>query len=251
MADKVKKKGNVRLMNLRRGTCLCIRRETFDVGNARLVVEDVIDIFFPWKSTRMLLIADTNAFYSEVPLFNCSHKLLCYNYCEDALKLRDKYFFRHALVLGCGGGAIPRWLLSEYPSITVDAVDYSQAVIDVCREYFLNKWDDSDRLNYYCVDAQDFDQPDFQYEFIFCDLFDGENLVPFVYSQGFAKKLRSLICDDGILVINCGWMEHLDDVIKAYHPEFAYLTDIKRNPWQNDVLIGSQTPFEIKQENNV
>ncbi len=68
-------KNRVRLHMLGRGICLCIRRKSFSVGDTRLIVEDVINLFLPWRSTRILMIAGTNSFYSEVPLFSSFHRL--------------------------------------------------------------------------------------------------------------------------------------------------------------------------------
>ncbi len=232
-------KNQVRLHLLGRGLCLCIRRKTFTVGDTRLIVEDALNIFLPWRSTRLLLIAGTNAFYSEAPLFSFQHRLPCYTYCADVLKLRKPDFYRHALVLGCGGGTVPRWLLEEYPDIRVDVVDYSPEILAVCQEYFMQKFKDSDRLQYFCADARDFTPPADPYQFIFCDLFDGESLVPFVYDESFARKLKGILSADGLLLINCGWEETQNEVRKAYQPVFTHLKNIDREPWQTQVLLAS------------
>ncbi len=219
-----------------------VKQAEFTAGDTRLIVEDWIDVTHPKKSRRILWIAGTNALYSEVPLLPSQHELLCYNYCEDALRLKDPSFYRHALVLGCGGGAIPRWLLEEYPSLYVDVVDFSQEIIDICKEYFVTAWADSDRLNFYCTDAKDYEQSEYKYEFIFCDLFDGENLVPFVYTREFAEKLNGMIADDGLLAVNCGW-NHINDVLDAYEDVFKYQQIIRRDSWQTQALIMSNSPI--------
>ncbi len=69
---------------------------------------------------------------------------------------------------------IPRLILEEYPDLSVDVVDISAEILAVCQEYFMQKFKDSDRLHYYCTDARDFEPPAYQYQFIFCDLFDGK-----------------------------------------------------------------------------
>ncbi len=213
------------------------------VNGNRLVVEDRVNRFFPSRNERVLWIAGTAAYYSAAPLDPDSHRLLCYHYCDKALKLHKHDFYHHALVLGCGGGAIPRWLLEEYPSVSVDVVDYSQEIIDICKEYFLYPWEDCSRLTFYCTDAQDFMRTAYQYQFVFCDLFDGSTLAPFVYTPTFAARLRRMISDDGILVINCGW-NHLDDIIRAYQSAFAYVQVIDREPWQTEAVIVSDSPIK-------
>ncbi len=219
-----------------------IKRKDFMAGDTHLIVEDWINLAHPSQSRRILWIAGTNALYSEVPLSPSQHELLCYNYCDDILKKKKPSFYHHALVLGCGGGAIPRWLLQEYTGVTVDVVDFSPEIIDVCKEYFLTDWVDSGRLNFYCMDAKDFEQQRYKYEFIFCDLFDGENLAPFVYTEDFAKKLCSMVTDDGFVSINCGW-GHVNDVLETYEDVFKYQEVVRRDSWQTQALTVSKSPI--------
>ncbi|MCC8141318.1 MAG: methyltransferase domain-containing protein [Lachnospiraceae bacterium] len=219
-----------------------IRRKTFFVGDTKLVIEDRVFTFMPWRSTRTLRIAGTNAYYSVIPLSPSQHRLLCFTFCEDALAEKAPDFCRHALILGCGGGAVPRWLLEEYPSLQVDVVDRSPEIISVCKKYFLPQWEESDRLVFHCTDAQDYKPPNYRYQFIFCDLFNGEQLAPFVYDRKFAEKLHHMISEDGILIVNCGW-HHLDDVQEAYRPVFKYLQVIERKPWQTEVIQMSDSRF--------
>ncbi len=209
----------------------------FDIDGTRLILEDRVSRFDKTRGERILWIAGTSAFYSAVPLDPDSHELLCFEYCAQAMKTRPPQFYHHALVLGCGGGAIPRWLLEEYPSIKVDIVDRSEQIISICREYFLDRWDDCGRLNYYCVDAADFDSED-DYQLIFCDLFNGEEVAQVVYNKDFAAKLRRLAGDEGILVVNCGWdsPKRVNDI---YSGVFEYVQTVPRQSWQTQVIKAS------------
>ncbi len=207
-----------------------------------MLVEDRIYAFSPARSERILRLAGTGIYYSVVPLDPYQHRLLCYEYCDDALELRPFDFYRHALVLGCGGGAIPRWLLEKYPDLTVDVVDRSAKMIEVCRTYFLFRWEDSDRLRYICTDAKEYEPPEEPYQFIFCDLFNGTDLAPFVYTGDYAVKLRQMMSDDGILAINCGW-GHLPEIEEAYRSAFAYVENVKRPSWQTEVVRASDRRF--------
>ncbi len=237
-------KKNVTVRKLGHSRYRCVRRETFSVDGTRLIVEDRIPVLSPWRGERILRIAGTNAFYSAVPLGPARHRLLCYNYCEDALRAQRQRsdYYRHALVLGCGGGAVPGWLLGTYRSLSVDVVERSPEIIDVCRTYFLKRWERSDRLRYYCMDARDFKPPEYPYQFIFCDLFDGENLAPLVYNREFSEKLHDMLCGDGLLVTNCG-LDELIDVQQVYRTLFRYLQIVERKSWQTQVIKASDCPF--------
>ncbi len=227
----------ITVRNYGNGSCLCVKRAAFTVGSTRLDVEDMINIRRPWRSSRILMISDTNAYYSEVPLGPYRHRLLCYTYCPDVLNLREHSVYRNALVLGCGGGAVPEWFLEEYPEASADVVDYSSEIIAVCKKYFLRRWKNSGRLRFCCMDAQNYQPPEYRYQFIFCDLFDGENLVPFVYSGSFAAKLRSMLSDEGILIINCGWDSHISELLGVYEAAFEYVGIVNRDPWQSLIIV--------------
>ncbi len=230
------KKNDLLLCKSGRCLYLCRRRFSFTAGDTRLIVEDRINLFLPWRSQRVLKIAGRNALYSSVPLWPGRHKLLCYQYCAETMKKRDLGFYHHVLVLGCGGGALPRWLLEEYPDLLVDVVDISKEIIAVCKEYFLKKWKNSERLTFICTDAREFEQKEYSYEFIFCDLFDGANLAPLVYNRDFVKNLYGMLADKGILVVNCGWV-HLGEVIREIYQEtFEEVEPVNRKSGQTEVL---------------
>ncbi len=219
---------------------LCIERESFQDGSAHLLVEDRIPLVIPWRGERMLWIEGSNAYYSVVPVFSFRHDLLCFTFCEQVMNMRPDDFYHHALVLGCGGGAVPRWMLETYKSISVDVVDISAKILSVCKKYFLGRYKHSRRLQLFCEDAADYEAAKDRYQFIFCDLFDGENLAPVVYDPAFARKLHGMISKDGLLVINCGW-HHKDQVCAAYQPVFQYMWSIEREPWQTEVVMASDS----------
>ncbi len=218
------------------------RQASFTVGATRMVVEDRVYAFSPARSERILRMAGTGIYYSVVPLDPYQHRLLCYEYCDDALELRPFDYYRNALVLGCGGGAIPRWLLEKYPDLAVDVVDRSAKMIEISQTYFLFRWEDSDRLRYVCTDAQEYEAPAYPYQFIFCDMFNGTDLAPFVYTKSYAAKLRRMMSEDGMLAINCGW-GHLNEILAAYRSAFAYVEVVNRPSWQTEVVRASGSRF--------
>ncbi len=206
------------------------------VDGTWLLLEDRIDNRRPWLSERILWIAGTSAYYSTVPLCPARHKLLCFTYCEDALKMHPHDFLHNALVLGCGGGAVPRWILEEYPDASVDIVDRSPKIIEICQKYFLQRWKNDDRLKYHCIDARDYEPPEYKYQFIFCDMFDGENLAPVVFEHDFAEKMRSMLSDDGFIMVNCGWNENVKKIREVYRTVFRHLQVLHRDSWQTQVI---------------
>ncbi len=233
-------RNRIRLMREEGALFLCIERTSFQEGSASLLVEDRIPLVVPWRGERILWIKGSNAYYSVVPLFSFRHELLCFTFCEQIMEMRPADFYHHALVLGCGGGAVPRWMLENYRSLSVDVVDISSKILSVCRKYFLHRWKHSRRLKLFCEDARDYEAEDDLYEFIFCDMFDGENLAPVVTDPAFAIKLHGMVTEEGLLVINCGW-HHRDEVCAVYGRIFKHMWIIEREPWQTEVVMASDS----------
>ncbi len=223
---------------VRRKTIVRRERETYHVGGETLVIVDIYDLVFPWRRSRMLAIKGTNVFYSNVPLFPFCHRLLCYNYCIPPLRTRHKTFYKRMLVLGCGGGAVPHWLLGEFSQVTVDVVELEQGIIDICKEHFLKKWERSGRLSFYCMDASAYEAPADSYQFIFCDIFAGEMVPPFVKDVRFMQKLHKLLSSRGILVVNCGFgMHNIKDIRSVLNVLFPKVMTVKRYPRNTQVLV--------------
>ncbi len=221
---------------IRRKTILQRNKKVFHVGGQTLIITDIIDLLFFWRSSRLLSVAGTGIFYSNIPLFPCYQRLMCYNYCVAALQNNKKDFYKKVMVLGCGGGAMPLWLLKRYPQATVDVVELFPEIIEISKAYFLKKWENSNRLFYHCIDARDYEAPAENYQFIFCDLFDGKDLAPVVTEQDFAKKLHSLLCVNGVLVINCGFF-HLGKVRRVFQDFFSHIEIVKRDYHSTQVLV--------------
>ncbi len=225
---------------IQRRTTIRCHRHTFIAGGQTFMLEDKINLLLPWRSSRIMSIPGTGFYYSDIPLFPFSHRLLCYDYCVPALRANDKSFYERTLVLGCGGGTIPLWLLKEYPRATVDVVELYPEMIAICREYFLKRWEGSGRLTYHCTDARYYEAPAENYQFIFCDLFDKVDLAPVVTEADFALKLHTLLATNGMLVINCGW-NHLADVCRTYGMLFENIDVLKREPFATQVVVARKT----------
>ncbi len=224
--------------SVRRRTLVRRERETFHVGGQTLTIVDRYDLVLPWRSSRMLMVPEAGVFYSNVPLFSFCHRLLCLDYCVPPLRARGKAFYRRMLVLGCGGGAVPHWLLGEYPHVTVDVVELEQALIDICKKHFLKRWERSPRLVFHCIDASAYEAPAGSYQFIFCDIFAGDKVPPFVKDVRFLQKLHTLLSPRGILVVNCGFgMRNVRDIRDVLVTLFPKVRTVERHPGGTQVLV--------------
>ncbi len=108
------------------------------------------------------------------------------------------------LVLGVGGGSIPKYLLHYFPRVEIDAVELRPEVSRIAREYFsmeLNK-----RLQIHHDNAENFIDKSCQesrYDLILVDLFltAKDKDISVDISEQFSK-LRKLLSSEGTLTMN-------------------------------------------------
>ena len=115
---------------------------------------------------------------------------------------------RTALVLGVGGGSLPKFLLHHFPQCRVDAVDKRQKVVEVARTYF--SLPDSPNLQVHIGDGVAYmDAGATQYDLLVVDLHDSEGMAPAVFQSTFFTTCHQRLGANGILVINlwCGRRE--------------------------------------------
>jgi spermidine synthase len=109
-----------------------------------------------------------------------------------------------ALVIGLGGGTIAN-LFQNNLEFQVDAVELDERMEGVGRQYFGL----SNNVNVIVDDARHYlEESDKKYDVILFDVFRGEALPPHVFTVESLAKTKSLLRDDGLIVINfTGFLE--------------------------------------------
>ena len=109
---------------------------------------------------------------------------------------------RSALVLGLGGGSLPRFLLHVFPTCRVDVVERRAKVIQVAHDYFdLAR---SPRLRTHVCDAEVFlrEDPGRTYDLVLVDLHDAKGTAPLVTEAGFVASCARRLAARGVLATN-------------------------------------------------
>ncbi len=111
----------------------------------------------------------------------------------------------HAVVLGCAGCAIPRYLLSTFSSIMVDGVEISSQLVSIAKKYFLEGVP-SDRFSLITSDAVTYcasKDISSRFDLIVSDLFDGHRVLDEIYSIDFMSSIQKMMNKDrGLFVAN-------------------------------------------------
>src|ERR1700675_2161910 len=109
---------------------------------------------------------------------------------------------RSALVLGLGGGSLPRFLMRVFPTCRIDVVERRAKVVQVAHDYFhLAR---SPRLRTHVCDAGMFLREDSgrTYDLVLVDLHDRNGTAPVVTEPGFLASCARRLTARGVFAIN-------------------------------------------------
>ena len=118
---------------------------------------------------------------------------------------------RSALVLGLGGGSLPRFLMHVFPACRIDVVERRAKVVQVAHDYFhLAR---SPRLRTHVCDAEVFLREDSgrTYDLVLVDLHDRNGTAPLVTAAGFFASCARRLAAGGVLATNL-WTVPLDGI---------------------------------------
>jgi spermidine synthase len=113
---------------------------------------------------------------------------------------------RSALVLGLGGGSLPRFLMHAFPTCRIDVVERRAKVVQVAHDHFhLAR---SPRLRTHVCDAEVFLREDSgrTYDLVLVDLHDRKGPAPLVTEAGFFASCARRLAARGVLATNL-WID--------------------------------------------
>lgn len=108
---------------------------------------------------------------------------------------------RRILVLGLGGGTLPRFLNRYYPDAVIDAVDIDPDVVQVAKEYF--GFRESRTLRAHVADGRRFvEEAREPYDLIFLDAFGTRSVPQHLTTVEFLQAVRRAVKPEGVIVGN-------------------------------------------------
>ncbi|MBS3908977.1 MAG: fused MFS/spermidine synthase [Actinobacteria bacterium] len=154
------------------------------------------------------------------------------------------------LLIGLGGGSIPKALLAGRENITVDSIEIDQAVIDVAYDYF--DMPKNDNFRTIAMDGRMFLQAtEKQYDVIMLDAYNSLFIPYHLTTNEFFEELAAALKPDGIAVLNIisnpdgeysRFFKSLLKTVNETFPEWRiYLAeDANPNSINNIVLVASR-----------
>lgn len=150
------------------------------------------------------------------------------------------------LIVGLGGGTLPRALHQVLPNAHIDVVEIDPAVVRVAKRFF--DFRSGDRIHVAQTDGRVFVKRALRerrrYDLIMLDAFDHEYIPEHLLTREFLEEVASLLTDDGVLAANTFSSSRLYDHESAtYAAVFGTFYNLKR---ENRILLASKGKLPAK-----
>jgi spermidine synthase len=152
------------------------------------------------------------------------------------------------LIIGLGGGTLPRALARVLPSATIDVVEIDPAVVRVARRFF--SFMPSERTRVAEVDGRVFVKRALRegrrYDIVMLDAFDHEYIPEHLLTREFLEEVAGLLSPHGLLAANTFSSSRLYDHESAtYAAVFGAFYNLKRD---NRVVLATKGPLPPKEQ---
>jgi spermidine synthase len=111
---------------------------------------------------------------------------------------------KRILIIGLGGGSIPRVFRAVLPGVPVDVVEVDEAVIEAARDYF--DFAAGGTVRVIAQDARVYvkraARSGLKYDLIVLDAFDEEYIPEHLMTREFLEECRAILASGGVLVAN-------------------------------------------------
>lgn len=149
---------------------------------------------------------------------------------------------RSILIIGLGGGTLPRALVKLVPQASIEAVEIDPAVVSVAKKYF--DFAVSERVSVAELDGRVFVKRAIrekrQYDLIMLDAFDHEYIPEHLLTQEFLREVQTLLAPGGVLAANTFSSSRLyDHESVTYTSVFGTYFNLRQD---NRVILVTQGP---------
>jgi spermidine synthase len=152
------------------------------------------------------------------------------------------------LIIGLGGGTLPRALEQILPRVRIDVVEIDPAVVRVARRYF--DFRANERVRVIEADGRVYVKrairENKRYDLIMLDAFDHEYIPEHLLTQEFLREVKTLLTPGGVLAANTFSSSRLYDHESAtYASVFGTYFNLKR---ENRVILYRDGSLATAQE---
>jgi spermidine synthase len=138
---------------------------------------------------------------------------------------------RRMLVVGLGGGTLPRFLHRHYPEATIEAAEINPGVVEVAKKFF--GFAEDERMRVHVGDGRAFIESVARptYDVVLLDAFNGDTVPESLTTREFLQAVRRSLTPGGVVISNV-WARSAnpihDDMVRTYLDVFdeVYVLDV-------------------------
>ena len=149
------------------------------------------------------------------------------------------------LIIGLGGGTLPKTFHQMFPEAQVDSVEIDPAVVDVAKRFF--DFEESENVKVierdgrvYVKQAMRFNR---QYDYIILDAFNGDYIPEHLMTKEWLEEVKSILAPGGVLIANtfsASRLYHNESV--TYEAAFGWIRNIKQSSGNRVIITGNFEP---------
>ncbi len=152
---------------------------------------------------------------------------------------------KNVLILGLGGGIIPKEMRHYFPDIEIDVVEIDAEIPPIAHKYFHFKTDE--KLKVHIEDGRVFikklllNQSPVKYDMIILDAFNGDYIPFHLMTKEFLEQVKQVLADDGAAIANVFSDNRLFDAeFKTFLEVFGNCQVYKSNRTSNAMLVSTE-----------
>jgi len=178
---------------------------------------------------------------SEVNLSNLRQHMLEYTtltFCGLLYKSQPQ----RILVLGLGGGVIPREMRYYFPSTEIDVVEIDPEIQQVAKQFFAFR--DDNKLKVHIGDGRMFIKkqlrrdPVPKYDLVILDAFNSDYIPFHLMTKEFLEEIKGVLAEDGVVIANVFYSNRLFDAeLKTFLAVFERCQVFLGNYSSNAMLV--------------
>ncbi len=122
---------------------------------------------------------------------------------------------KKVLVLGLGGGVIPREMRHYFPEVEIDVVEIDPEIQIIAKQFF--KFREDNKLKVHIADGRMFIKkqlrldPAPKYDIVILDAFNSDYIPFHLMTKEFLEEIQGVLADDGVVVANVFYNNYLFD----------------------------------------
>ena len=153
------------------------------------------------------------------------------------------------LIIGIGGGIIPRTLGRHFPNCKIDVVDIDQDVVEAAERYFFFRPEGNTRV--YISDGRLFvvqqieDNPEKMYDMVILDAYNMDSIPLHMITLEFLRQVKAVLDPKGVVVANIlSYTSFFHSELKTYRKVFNNCYVFMGRHAKNAIFVapGSEAP---------